>query len=145
MIVDKLITVLATILPKSHPRPVIRVEGRHGQAVAAVVVVDLIIGPGVADGDRILDFVAPDFHLIGSNNFRLGARKLPVLAGDGETLGLRRIKGIKSLPHVIEGQNDLIAFFFHRPVSRASELNILVVIISERPARQPVGYGLFVF
>src|SRR5688572_20682986 len=67
--------------------PVVGSEGSERQAFFAVDVADGVVGPGVADGGGVGDFIAGDLDRVIADELGVGPDELLVAAGDGEANG----------------------------------------------------------
>src|SRR5258707_9757224 len=84
-----------------HAGPVVGPEGGHGEAFLAVEVADRVVGPGVADGDRVGDLVRPDLDLVLADDLRLGPDELAVAGRDGEAAWLLDIERLEAGADVV--------------------------------------------
>src|SRR5690242_15592623 len=80
-----------------HARPVVGTEGGDREAVAAVQVAVRVVGPGVADGDRVADLVRPDLDLVLADDAAFRPDEFPVDARDGEAAGLGDVERLEAV------------------------------------------------
>ena len=108
---------------RAQDGPVVRAEGRGGQALLVVQIAGVrIIRPGIADGGRLRDLVAGDQQAV-AVNAGVGPNELLVRARDGEAGQFAPALGRQPAADMLEAQADATAFDGHRIVDRAGRSN----------------------
>src|SRR4051794_20516271 len=119
--------------------PIVGPEGGQGEALLAVEVADRVVGPGVADGDRVGDLFRPDLDLVLAHDLRLGLVEPPVARRDGETSRIGDVERLEAAADVVEREDDLVALLLHLFIHRAMVGDVHAVVARQGPAGEPVG------
>src|SRR5438552_2336240 len=113
---------------------IIRAERRGWQTGAVEQIHHRIIGPAVADRDRLVDLRAAHDHFA-IVDFGIGPDEFSVFAANGESAQASAARFQPSV-HLIEAQNDFVAFELHASVEGSGAVDLFAVSDAAPQERQ---------
>ena len=119
--------------------PIVRSERSDWQAFAALQIADGIVGPCIANGDRVGDVGTRDFNFVLAENLSFRPPEDFVFASHGQPDRSSNIERIQASANVVHRHDDLVAIHFERFEFGTAVRNVDSVVFRQRPASQTFG------